>query len=117
MYERIFESQYNGECYIYEYRDVEDPITHLTNQKLVKVNEEPIKCRLLFKSFPNNKDDVIDIVSQQVKLLINPRIDIKVGSVIEVTQNGITEKYENSGMIARYAYHQEINLKAVKERG
>ena len=108
----IVESYYNGICDIYEYQEMKNPKTHIVTSELVKVHEG-IKCRLLFKSFPEAKDGVINGIKQQVKLLITPSLSIKEGSYFEVIQNGVLERYQNSGKAAIYTYHQEINLIAV----
>ena len=43
-----------------------------------------------------------------------PEVYVPPGSVIEVTQNGITRKYKHSGISAVYTNHQEIVLEAYK---
>lgn len=110
-YEKIFESQYDGLCDVYEFQKVTDPITHQTTTKKVKVLEG-IKCRLLFKSFPESSDGVVSGLKKEAKLTLSPSYTIKKGSILVVTQCGVTETYESSGIPAKYRYHQEINLKA-----
>lgn len=105
-----------GKCTIYEFQDFTDPVTFQTTQREVAVvKDEP--CRLSY-----NQESSTDIqsgsavVSQIIKLFIRPNLTIKPGSVIEVTQNGITEKYKGSGKPSFYTNHQEIILKLYEDR-
>lgn len=52
--------------------------------------------------------------SQAVKLFIAPEIAVPEGSRIDVTQNGITTSYRQSGTPAVYSSHQEITLELYK---
>lgn len=104
-----------GRCTIYEFQDVTDPETWQTTQKEIPVLEnEP--CRLSY-----NREQATDIangaaiVSQGITLFIRPDLVIKAGSVIEITQNGVTEKYKGSGKPAVYSNHQEITLELYEE--
>lgn len=99
-------------CTIYEYKNVTDPFTYQTYQKEVPVLEnEP--CRLSY-----NREQATDIsngaavVSQSITLFIRPDLEIKSGSVIEITRHGMNEsvKYKGSGQPAVYCNHQEIVL-------
>ncbi len=49
-------------------------------------------------------------VDQQIKLFIDPALDIPPGSKISVTQNGVTTLFKSSGAPAVYSSHQEIEL-------
>lgn len=104
-----------GKCTIYEYQNITDPETYQTTQQEVPVlKNEP--CRLSY-----NREQSTDIsngaavVSQSITLFIRPDLTIKPGSVIEVTQNGVTEKYKGSGKPAIYTKHQEIVLELYEE--
>lgn len=101
---------WTGECTIYEYEDVDDPITHQTTQVEVPVLiDEP--CRLSYKhEQATNIQSGAAIVSQSITLFIRPDLVIKAGSVIEITQHGVTCKYKGSGKPAVYCNHQEIVL-------
>ena len=104
-----------GRCTIYEYQDVTDTETWQTTQREVAVLEnEP--CRVSF-----NREQSTDItngaavVSQSITLFIRPDLVIKPGSVIEITQNGVTDKYKGSGKPAVYSNHQEIVLELYED--
>ena len=49
-------------------------------------------------------------ISQGVKLFVSSDITIKPGSMLTVTQNGVTTEYTSSGVPAVYPTHQEIML-------
>ena len=102
---------WKGKCTIYEYQDKTHPNTFQTTQELVPVLEnEP--CRLSYdREQATNIQSGAAVVSQSITLFIRPDLVIKPGSVIEITQNGVTEKYEGSGKPAVYSNHQEIVLK------
>lgn len=104
-----------GRCTIYEYQDVTNSETYQTTQEPVPVLvDEP--CRLSY-----NREQATDItngtaiVSQSITLFIRPDIVIKPGSVIEITQHGVTEKYKGSGKPAVYCNHQEIILELYED--
>jgi hypothetical protein len=101
---------WTGKCTIYEYEDYTDPFTHQTIQKeVVVIEDEP--CRLSYKQEQaTNIQSGAAVVSQSIKLFIRPDLTIKAGSVIEITQHGVTCKYKGSGQPAVYCNHQEIIL-------
>lgn len=104
-----------GKCTVYEYQDYINPTNFQTTQKLfpVLVNEP---CRLSYKyEQSTNIQNGAAVVSQSITLFIRPDVRIKPGSVIEITQNGVTEKYKGSGHPAIYSNHQEIILQLYEE--
>ena len=113
-YRTAIESLYKGNCPVYEYQSVKDPITKITStEEVVVLIDQP--CKLSFKNITsvNQLDNVLNI-SQCVKLFIAPDIVIKAGSKITVTQNGVTTAYTRSGQPAIYSNHQEISLELFK---
>lgn len=101
---------WTGKCTIYEYEDYTDPSTHQTIKKPIPVIvDEP--CRLSYKhEQATNIQSGAAVVSQSIKVFIRPDLTIKAGSVIEITQHGVTCKYKGSGQPAVYCNHQEIVL-------
>lgn len=99
-----------GKCTVYEYATVTDPITFQSIQKQVPILEnEP--CRLSYNyEQSTNIQSGAAVISQSITLFIRPDLEIKPGSVIEVTQHGRTNKYKRSGKPAIYTNHQEIIL-------
>lgn len=106
---------WTGKCTIYEFEDAIDPNTFQTIQKEVAVLvEEP--CRLSYNhEQATNIQSGAAVVSQSITLFIRPDLVIKPGSVIEITQNGVTEKYKGSGKPAIYSNHQEIVLQLYED--
>ena len=107
---------WTGRCTIYEFQDVTDPETYQTNQREVPVVvDEP--CRLSYhREMPTDVQNGVSVVSQSILLFIRPDLVIKPGSMIEVTQNGVTEKYEGSGQPTVYSNHQQITLKLYEDK-
>lgn len=104
-----------GRCTIYEYQDITNASTNQTTQELVPVViDEP--CRLSYQK--EQATDIANgaaIISQSITLFIRPDLIINPGSVIEVSQHGVTEKYKGSGQPAVYCNHQEIILKLYED--
>ena len=107
---------WNGRCTIYEYQHTTNPETFQTTATLVPVLEnEP--CRLSYNhEQATNIQSGAAVVSQSITLFIRNDLKIKPGSVIEVTQNGVTEKYKGSGQPAVYSNHQQIILQIYEDK-
>lgn len=104
-----------GKCTIYEHQSVTDPYTFQTTQKEVPVLvDEP--CRLSYRhEQATNISSGAAVVSQSITLFIRPDLVIHPGSVIEITQHGVTTKYKGSGQPAIYSNHQEIILQLYED--
>ncbi len=104
------EGLYEGICTVYEYKSTKDPITKISHEEETAIIEN-LPCRLSYENINAAvQTDSAAAVSQGVKLFTSPEADIKSGSKIVVTQNGITEEYRASGEPAFYSTHQEIRL-------
>lgn len=105
---------WTGRCTIYEFENETDPETFQTTQKEVAVlKDEP--CRLSYNhEQATNIQSGAAVVSQSITLFIRPDLVINPGSVIEITQHGVTERYKGSGQPAVYCNHQEIVLQLYK---
>ena len=109
-----------GRANIYEYQEVADPETYQTKHDLVKVvTDEP--CRVSYGQTAYSKADTIHVsegapyVNQSIVLFIRPDISIKEGSVIEVTQHGVTNKYKRASKPAVHSQHQEVILELYED--
>ena len=109
-----------GKCTIYEYQNIIDPDTYQTTQQLVPViTDEP--CRLSQSTISRTFDELVNVsggipnVEQIITLFIRPDLTIKDGSVIEVTQHDVTNRYKGSSIPAVYTNHQEITLELYKD--
>lgn len=106
---------WKGKATIYEYHPTTDPDTYQTTYREVAVLEDE-PCRLSYNhEQATNIQSGAAVVSQSITLFIRPDLKIKPGSVIEITQNGVTEKYKGSGQPAIYTNHQEIVLQIYED--
>lgn len=116
------ESLYSGTCTVTATTPTFDESTkQTTNTETILFTNKP--CRLSFISAPPS-DKLVSFshnlihsdtprahfVDQQIKLFIDPALDIPPGSKISVTQNGLTQYFKSSGAPAVYSSHQEIEL-------
>lgn len=110
MHRRAVEVTYRGSCNIYEYQTVKNSETKISSKEQILVNEN-IPCKLSFENLSvagtGNGAAQKAIVA---KLFIAPEIEIKAGSKLEITQDGITQEYAKSGEPGRFPSHQEIML-------
>lgn len=107
---KAIESQYEGLLTVTEYQDITNPVTHITHsEKVVVLENQP--CKLSFETITTAiQTETAATISQAVKLFVSPDITIKAGSMLTVTQNGVTTEYTSSGVPAVYPTHQEIML-------
>lgn len=107
---KAIENQYEGLLTVTEYQDVTNPVTHITHIEKVVVLENQL-CKLSFETITTAiQTETAATISQAVKLFVSPDITIKAGSMLTVTQNGVTTEYTSSGVPAVYPTHQEIML-------
>ena len=110
---KAIQSLWTGVCNIFGFKDTEDKYGATIYTEVMLFENLP--CRLSFKNISQtNQTESFAVSSQVVKLFIAPDVYVPPGSVIEVTQNGITRKYKHSGISAVYTNHQEIVLEAYK---
>lgn len=110
---KAIQSLWAGVCNIFGFKDVEDEYGATSHAEVMLFENLP--CRLSFKNISQtSQTESFAVSSQVVKLFIAPDVYVPPGSVIEVTQNGITRKYKHSGISAIYTNHQEIVLEEYK---
>lgn len=115
MHRKAVEATYDGTCRIYGMQSVKDPVTKVTRQEEV-LAQDVIACHLSYSSTaPAAGSDRVTAVVQTIKLFLDPELVVPPGSRIEVTQQGRTESYAQSGKAAVYSSHQEILLEIWKE--
>lgn len=115
MHRKAIEATYDGTCRIYGMQSVKDPVTKVTRQEEVLV-QEGIPCHLSYSSTaPAAGSDTVTAVVQTIKLFLAPELVVPSGSRIEVAQQGREESYAQSGKTAVYSSHQEIQLELWKE--
>ncbi|HBH93774.1 MAG: hypothetical protein PUD90_09510 [Clostridia bacterium] len=110
---KAFEKLYDGRCTITVREEYEKENGATGFRENAVIADEP--CRLSFSSVSaTSEGDAMATTSQAVKLFIAPEIAVPEGSRIDVTQNGITTSYRQSGTPAVYSSHQEITLELYK---
>lgn len=109
------QSMWTGICNIFWFKNSKNKYGTVVTE--VKELYRNIPCRLSFKNISQTEQtESVAKTSQVVKLFIAPEVYVPPGSVIEVTQNGITRKYKHSGVSAVYTNHQEIILDVEQEK-
>ena len=110
---KAIESLYDGECTITEHKKFQKE-NKSTGFKDVVVHKG-IPCRMSFKTINStNQTDTASAVVQTIKVFLAPEIQVKPGSKLTITQNGVTTEYKSSGEPALYSTHQEIILELFK---
>lgn len=100
---------WTGRCNIINYTSSEDENGITTTVK--NIVAENVPCRVSYETLKQaEQTSTTADISQQIKLFISNDICVRVGSVVVVTQNGVTREYESSGLASVYTAHQEIML-------
>jgi len=109
------QSMWTGICNIFRFKNSKNKYGTVVSE--VKELYKNIPCRLSFKNISQaEQTESVAKTSQVVKLFIAPEVYVPPGSIVEVTQNGVTRKYKHSGISAVYTNHQEIILDAEQEK-
>lgn len=109
------QSMWTGICNIFWFKNSKNKYGTVVSE--VKELYKNIPCRLSFKNISQTEQtESVAKTSQVVKLFIAPEVYVPPGSIIEVTQNGVTRKYKHSGISAVYTNHQEIVLDVEQEK-
>lgn len=111
----LMQTYHEGVCSVTEYQSVRDEVTKITRQQEVTVlKEQP--CKLSFdKLSVVVQSDTAAAKTQTTTLFLAPEIQIRAGSKVTVTQNGITTVYKASGEPSVYATHREVPLELYEE--
>lgn len=110
------ERLYTDTCSIIEYCSVTDPVTHITSPNHEVTVRENVPCRVSHKYntlAPAASGDVPSIELHS-KLIISPDVQVKPGSKIVVTRDGVSTAYKCSSAPARYFTHQEIMMELLE---
>ncbi len=109
------QSMWTGICNIFWFKNSKNKYGTVVSE--VKELYKNIPCRLSFKNISQTEQtESVAKTSQVVKLFIAPEVYVPPGSIVEVTQNGVTRKYKHSGISAVYTNHQEIILDVEQEK-
>lgn len=108
---KAIEATYDGLCTIYEFQEIKVGAETRLESVLV-VKDEP--CTLSKKTINSaGQGEVAAQITYAPMLFIAPEIEVKPGSQIVVTQNGVTREFSRSGEPFVYATHQELILQRV----
>lgn len=107
---KYVELLYTDTVNIYEYVNVTDPVTHITSsvKQLVTENEP---CRMSYLSNREIQGDYYDSSEVKIRLFVRPDLVVKNGSYLEVTRDGVMQKFICSGYPRRYKSHLEIEMR------
>lgn len=106
---KAIESLYDGRCTITEYQKGKRKNGSTGFSEVIV--REGISCRLSFKTLDSaNSGASAASLAQTIKVFLAPEINVKPGSKLTITQNGVTTAYKASGKPAIYSTHQEIIL-------
>lgn len=115
MHRKAIEATYDGTCRIYGMKPIRDPVTKVTRQEEALV-QDGIACHLSYSSMaPAAGSDTVTSAVLTIKLFLAPELVVPPGCRIEITQQGRTESYAQSGKAALYSSHQEIMLESWKK--
>ena len=108
-----FELLFEDKCNIYEYVKEKQPNGSTAHKEKLILADIP--CRISF----NGANQVAEGAKystpvQSIKLFIPNDITIKDGSKLEITRQGETTAYKNSGVISKYPTHSELGLELFK---
>lgn len=113
---KALERLWRGNCKVMVWKEVEDPITHVTSHKEVALYEEDLKCKLSHEKLTSASTNGGPAkISEQIKLSLGNEFEIPAGCKIIVTQDNVTEEYTRSGKPGIFMDHQEIVLELFKE--
>lgn len=114
MHRTVIEQTYTGVCTVTERRKVKKPNGSIGFEEAVVLENQP--CFLNHESVPSaSAAEPATGINQGIVLLLAPEVEIRPGSKITVTQNGVTGDYARSGVPAVYVSHQEVTLELFKE--
>lgn len=110
---KAIESTYIAICTVAEYQKVKKENKSTGFEELIVLTNQP--CKLSFEKITNTSPtETAALVVQTAKVLIAPEIQIKTGSKLTITQNGVVTEFKSSGEPALFSSHQEIILELFK---
>ena len=109
-HKKAIQSLWKGLCTVYVRVSTIDPSTG-RNVFMEQVLVDGVPCRLSFSRIDTTTPNSgAAKVTQEVKVFLDPAVQVPTGSKLVVTQNGVTGEYSQSGEPAVYTNHKEIPL-------
>ena len=109
---RALEILWKDQCSVYQWTEVTDPETMLTDfQESPLLEDQP--CKLSFETLTSTNGDEVATAQQVVKLFLSPDVKVPAGCKIIVTRPNDMERtftYARSGEPGVFSNHQEIML-------
>lgn len=103
---KAIETMYDSTCTVVIHEKYEKPNGSTGFGEVTILEDEP--CHIKFSSVRvAEQGDAVATVSQEIRLFISPDVEIPSGS--KIIANSVN--YTHSGMVVKYATHQEIVLK------
>lgn len=103
---KAFETMYDSKCTVVVHEEYEKSNGSTGFRDVTILEDEP--CHLKYNSVSDAvQGDAVATVSQEIRLFLTPDAEILAGS--KITVNSVN--YTHSGVVAKYATHQEIVLK------
>ncbi|APC81233.1 TPA: hypothetical protein ACXDAZ_004108 [Clostridium botulinum] len=109
---KAIESLYDCTCSIYKYEKYKDPVTKETKTGINPIPKyEKQSCKVSKQSLSkNNQTDTTNNINYELKLFINPEVEIKQGDEIEVANAFDVKTKYKAGEGFSYYTHQEVIL-------
>ena len=102
---KAFEKMYDSTCTVVVHEEYEKENGSTGFRDVTVLEDAP--CHVQYSSVKAAKQDTaVATVSQEIRLFVNPDVEILAGS--KITVNSVN--YTHSGVIAKYDTHQEISL-------
>ena len=103
---KAFETMYDSICTVVVHEEYEKENGSTGFREVAVLENEP--CHLKYSTISDaTQGDAVTTVSQEIRLFVTPDVEIKAGS--KITVNSVN--YTHSGVVAKYATHQEIVLR------
>ena len=103
---KAFETMYDSTCTVIVHEEYERENGSTGFYDVIVLKDAP--CHLQYTGVKAaEQGDAVATVSQEIRLFISPDVEILAGS--KITVNSVD--YTHSGVVAKYATHQEIVLK------
>lgn len=111
-YRKALERGYEGVCTITNAQEYEKPNGAIGFKNVTIVENQP--CRLSFGNSPvAQAGSGVYNANQTIKLFLAPEIEVKAGSIITITQHGVTTTYQCSGLPVKRDSHQSFELEVM----
>lgn len=113
MHRAVIEQTYTSTCTVTERQKVKKPNGSTGFEEVKVLEKQP--CLMIYKTVSSAAvPEPAAAINQGTVLLIAPEVQVKPGSKITISQNGLTADYARSGIPAVFSTHQEINLESFK---